>query len=355
MDLPRSPELLQDVILTWFDAHGRHHLPWQQNRNAYRVWISEIMLQQTQVQTVIPYFERFMAAFPTVTALANAPIDDVLALWTGLGYYARARNLHQAAQLIASEHQGVFPTDLEALCALPGIGRSTAGAIVSLAHHQPAAILDGNVKRVLARLYAVPGWPGSTATQKKLWALSDALVPNKRCADFTQAMMDLGAMVCLPKTPRCTECPLQADCVAFACDQIEQYPERRRKPTKPKRSVIWLILQNELGQLGFEQRPPQGIWGGLYGFPEHATFDDARQWLHRQDYSQTTWQVLTPIRHSFTHFHLTIEPIRIVIGAAVPGLQWFSPEAALHKGLAAPTRQLIESLAYTTQQGVFDV
>jgi A/G-specific adenine glycosylase len=293
-----TPEHLQQCVLDWFDQSGRHDLPWQQNTNAYRVWISEIMLQQTQVQTVIPYFERFMARFPTVATLATAAIDDVLALWTGLGYYARARNLHRAAQQIMSTHQGVFPADLDALLALPGIGRSTAGAIRSLAFDQPAAILDGNVKRVLARFYAIAGWPGSTATQKALWAASEQLSPTSRCRDFTQAMMDLGATVCLPKQPRCANCPLRNHCQAYANNTIEHYPERRAKAIKPNRSVTWLLLQNSQGELGFEKRPSQGIWGGLYGFPEFPSQHELRTWVTAHQLTQQSWQALTPIRHT---------------------------------------------------------
>jgi len=356
--LPSSPESLQLSILNWFDQHGRHDLPWQHKINAYRVWISEIMLQQTQVQTVIPYFERFMARFPTVAELAAAPLDDVLALWTGLGYYARARNLHRAAQQVMTEHQGVFPAELDALCTLPGIGRSTAGAIRSLAFNQPAAILDGNVKRVLARLHAVAGWPGNTATQKSLWAHSEQLTPNDRCRDFTQAMMDLGATVCLPKQPHCELCPLKPHCQAYAHNTVNQYPERRVKVTKPQRSVTWLLLQNTRGELGFEKRPNHGIWGGLYGFPEFPHQDELRDWITAQQLTQHPWQVLTPIRHTFTHFHLSIEPIRIdaVVTAKLwSHLHWLLPAQALTRGLAAPTRQLLEALPEHSAQGVLHV
>ena len=356
--MPSSPKELQKIILSWFDNNGRHDLPWQRNRTAYTVWVSEIMLQQTQVQTVIPYFERFMAHFPTVAELANAAIDDVLALWTGLGYYARARNLHRSAQQIMTQHHGVFPSDIEKLCALPGIGRSTAGAIISQAFDQPAAILDGNVKRVLARLYAVPGWPGHTATQKQLWALSLALVPNKRCRDFTQAMMDLGATVCTSKKPNCGQCPLYSHCRARVEGRVEHYPQRRSKPSKPQRSVIWLLLENTAGELGFEKRPSAGIWGGLYGFPEYQQFDDVHHWLKTQGHQGKSWQVLTPIRHTFTHFYLTIEPIKInqfVFNTAPTHLQWLSIEDALKKGLAAPTRHLLNTLPLTQQQGAFNV
>ena len=316
------------------------------------------MLQQTQVQTVIPYFERFMAHYPTVAELAAAPIDDVLALWTGLGYYARARNLHRAAHQIMNLHQGVFPADLEALSALPGIGPSTAGAIRSLAFNQPAAILDGNVKRVLARLYAIAGWPGSTATQKALWAASEQLSPKTRCRDFTQAMMDLGATVCLPKQPRCDDCPLQSHCQAYAVNSIERFPERRAKGVKPQRAVTWLLLQNHRGELGFEKRPNHGLWGGLYGFPEFSSQQALRDWASTHQLAEHAWQAFTPIRHTFTHFHLLIEPIKInaqVSSEPWSHLHWLLPSQALDRGLAAPTRQLLEALQALSTQGVLNV
>ena len=351
-------EQLQQDILNWFDQHGRHDLPWQVNANAYRVWISEIMLQQTQVQTVIPYYQRFMQRFPNVDALAVAPLDAVLALWTGLGYYARARNLHRAAQQVVAHHQGTFPADIETLCTLPGVGRSTAGAIVSLAYDLPAPILDGNVKRVLARLFAVGGWPGSTQTQKQLWALSSTLSPSIRCRAFTQAMMDLGATVCTPKQPRCDICPVQPHCLAWQHNQVERYPERRIKPAKPQRSVVWMVLQNTQGQLALEKRPAKGIWGGLFGFPEFNQLDELQAWLKHAGFVAHEWQAYAPIRHTFTHFHLTIEPIKIShadLAYALPNLHWLHATEALSRGLAAPTRQLLETFEHTTTQGVLNV
>lgn len=254
-------------VLRWYKKHGRHDLPWQKDINAYRVWVSEIMLQQTQVNTVIPYYERFMQTFPTVRDLAQADIDEVLHLWTGLGYYARARNLHKSARIIHTDHNNRFPDDLESIVALPGIGRSTAGAILSLALNQVAPILDGNVKRVLARYHRVEGWPGNKKTEQKLWQLAESVTPDKEFAAYTQAIMDLGATVCTRSNPLCDQCPVNNGCEARETGTQEQYPGKKPKKTLPVKQTIFTIIENDKGEVLLEKRLPQGIWGGLWSFP----------------------------------------------------------------------------------------
>jgi len=255
-------------IIDWADQHGRHDLPWQKTPDRYRVWISEIMLQQTQVKTVIPYYERFMRSFPNVLILATSPEDFVLEHWSGLGYYARARNLHKAAEIIALEHKGELPDTLDALMALPGIGRSTAGAILSLADNQPTAILDGNVKRVLARYAGIDGYPGKSAVLKELWALTESLTPVKNTARYNQAMMDMGATLCTRSRPGCGQCPLSSACVAYREGKPENYPGKKPRKVLPVKHVAMMILRNKNGQVLLEQRPPSGIWGGLWSLPE---------------------------------------------------------------------------------------
>ncbi|HVT35954.1 MAG TPA: A/G-specific adenine glycosylase, partial [Nevskiaceae bacterium] len=247
-------------LLAWFDQHGRHDLPWQHPREPYRVWLSEIMLQQTQVTTVMPYFERFLARFADVQALAAAPLDDVLALWSGLGYYARARNLHACAQTVVREHGGEFPRDIETMMALPGIGRSTAGAILAQAHGQRHAILDGNVRRVLSRHAAVPGWTGEPAVQKKLWAIAESLLPQARLPDYTQALMDLGATVCTARKPACDACPVRADCAARTQQRVAEFPAAKPKRARPQRRSLMLLIENARGEILFERRAAAGIW-----------------------------------------------------------------------------------------------
>ncbi|MGB1141418.1 MAG: A/G-specific adenine glycosylase, partial [Halioglobus sp.] len=269
-----DPKEFADRVLAWFDTHGRHDLPWQYDTTAYRVWVSEIMLQQTQVKTVIPYFERFMAAFPDVDALAGAPEDEVLHLWTGLGYYARARNLHRAAKQVAFELGGTFPDSIEGLQALPGVGRSTAGAIASIALAQRASILDGNVKRVLARLHRVAGWPGQSAVHNQLWDIAEHYTPTARCADYTQAMMDLGATLCTRSKPACALCPMANDCEANAAGDQTDYPGKKPKKALPVRATHFLVLRNRDGDIWLEKRPAEGIWGGLWCFPEVASLEE---------------------------------------------------------------------------------
>lgn len=303
-------ELFSQNVLQWFDQHGRKHLPWQQERSPYRVWVSEIMLQQTQVATVIPYFETFMARFPTVETLADGPLDAVLGLWSGLGYYARARNLHKAAQLVRDEHDGIFPSTFDDVLALPGIGRSTAGAILSLALNQHHAILDGNVKRVLARVFAVPGWPGKTNVADALWQYAEQLTPAHRVADFNQAMMDLGAGVCARSRPQCDSCPLQKVCVACAEGRQNEFPGKKSKKKIPVRETQMLLLANDANAILLQRRPPTGIWGGLLSLPEVPVGEDVSLWCEKSLGFRVSEKHRWPVmRHTFSHFHLDISPV----------------------------------------------
>lgn len=340
-------------VLAWFDQHGRKDLPWQQDRSPYRVWVSEIMLQQTQVATVIPYFEAFVFRFPSLAQLADATLDDVLSLWSGLGYYARGRNLHRAAQRVRDEFDGDFPQNFEQVLALPGIGRSTAGAILSLAFDQRHPILDGNVKRVLARCFAVAGWPGETAVANQLWAYSEQFTPGRRVADFNQAMMDLGAGVCARSRPRCGECPLSTMCLAHAAESEALYPGKKPKKIIPVRETQMVMLANAQGELLLQRRPPSGIWGGLLSLPEASSNADAVQWcesyLGLEVSEQECWPVM---RHTFSHFHLDITPVLMQMNApaqcVMEGAEWVwynssssigGPQAP--GGIPAPVTQLI--------------
>jgi A/G-specific adenine glycosylase len=271
MPRPRTPADFRPApaLLRWWRAHGRHDLPWQRRRTPYRVWISEIMLQQTQVTTVIPYYRGFMARFPNLRALADAPLDEVLHLWSGLGYYARARNLHRAAQLIRDEYGGRFPRRFEQIAALPGIGRSTAGAILALARGERHAILDGNVRRVLARYHAIKGWSGEKRTEARLWALTEQHTPRNNVAAYTQAIMDLGATLCTRTRPRCNECPLASGCRAHALGRETAFPARRPKKARPVRRTRMLLVTC-VNRVLLERRPPAGVWGGLWSLPTGA-------------------------------------------------------------------------------------
>lgn len=338
------------AVLSWFDEHGRKHLPWQQDISAYRVWLSEIMLQQTQVSTVIPYFETFISTFPTVEDLASAPLDEVLHLWTGLGYYARARNLHACAKKVVEEYGGKFPQSLEALSSLPGIGRSTAGAIYSISWDLPAAILDGNVKRVLARFHAVEGWPGQAAVAAQLWKHAEQHTPKQRNAHYTQAMMDLGATVCTRSRPQCSACPLQNACAAHAEGRPDNYPGKKPPKALPVRPVQMLILRNRAGEVLLEQRPPQGVWGGLWSFPEVAADADPQQWAHDHYGPAAVTEIWATIRHTFSHYHLDIIPVCLELTDAPGGVMadnrrlWYNTAQPPTVGLAAPIKRLLEQL-----------
>jgi len=346
-----------DRVLAWFNRHGRHDLPWQVNPTPYRVWISEIMLQQTQVATVIPYFARFMERFPDVAELAAAPLDDVLSFWSGLGYYARARNLHRAAQQVVKQHAGALPKSAEELQALPGIGRSTAGAILALAHEMPVPILDGNVKRVLARHHGVEGWPGEKRVEARLWELSSAHVPAGQAAAYTQAIMDLGATLCTRIRPRCEDCPVTLTCRARMLGLQEELPTRRPARSLPVKSTVFAMVQNRAGQILLQRRPESGIWGGLWSFPECPPETDVVDWISDRFGSEV--ELVTrarSLRHTFTHFHLDIVPVHLLLRRDDLGVrdqvavQWMSPESATGMGLAAPVRKLIDE--FFSIQGV---
>lgn len=341
-----------DRLLRWHREHGRHDLPWQHARTPYRVWLSEIMLQQTQVATVIPYFERFVAAFPDVAALADAPIDEVLHLWSGLGYYSRARNLHRAAQTVCETFGGRFPRTLPELEQLPGIGRSTAGAILALAHDRPVAILDGNVKRVLARYHAVPGWPGESAVLKRLWALSEAAVPGQNARDYTQAIMDLGATLCTRTRPGCERCPLSDDCAARSSGRQREFPGPRPKRELPTRRTCFLVIDDGTGRVLLERRPPRGVWGGLWCFPEAASEAATATRLAELGIdAEPAEDAPEPFTHTFTHFRLEVSPLRFraleppVTVRDGDGLRWYSALDSTKIGLSAPVEKLIGTLA----------
>ncbi|MGH8665960.1 MAG: A/G-specific adenine glycosylase [Burkholderiales bacterium] len=335
-------------VIAWQRRHGRHDLPWQRNRDAYAVWVSEIMLQQTQVATVIPYFERFMASFPDVHSLARADADEVLRHWSGLGYYSRARNLHAAARLLVSRFGAMFPRDPQIIATLPGIGRSTAAAIAALSFGVPGAILDGNVKRVLCRVFGIEGDPGSSATLHQLWSLAERLVPAREVEAYTQGVMDLGATVCLRRAPKCDICPVQAACVARSQGRIGELPRARVRRPRPERSVAMLVLHHAARVL-LQKRPPAGIWGGLWCFPE-AELDDDPAAVCMQRFGARGVQIasLPTLEHGFTHFRLRIHPVRVEIAelsaqAAEPGTVWLALDEARTAAIPTPVRKLLES------------
>ncbi|MBL8260633.1 MAG: A/G-specific adenine glycosylase [Candidatus Competibacteraceae bacterium] len=338
-------------VLGWFDAHGRKGLPWQQNPTPYRVWVSEIMLQQTQVATVAPYYRRFMERFPTIRALADAELDEVLSLWAGLGYYARARNLHRAARAVRDRHGGEMPADMARIQALPGIGRSTAGAILALAFGQRQAILDGNVKRLLARFAAVDGWPGQPAVAARLWELAERYTPVERVAEYTQAMMDLGALICAARRPRCDRCPLMAACLARAQGRETALPSPKPRRALPVRSTRMVLVRSADGEVLLERRPPAGIWGGLWSFPECPAEVSVADWCQDrfglEVEVERPWKVL---RHTFSHFHLDITPVparvREAGGRVMEGERfvWYKERDGEPPGMAAPVRTLLAAL-----------
>lgn len=327
-----------DALLTWFDTHGRKNLPWQQDKSPYRVWLSEIMLQQTQVATVIPYFLAFTKRFPTVEELATAPLDDVLQRWAGLGYYARARNLHNAAQDIVK--RGKFPDTLPELLELSGIGKSTAGAILSIAFKKSHPILDGNVKRVLTRFYAISGWTGSREIETKLWQLSEAITPVERCDDYTQAIMDLGATLCTRSKPRCGDCPLSEACEAFSTNTVANYPSP--KPTKklPIKQTFFLIIRNQQQQIWLEQRPLKGIWGGLWSLPEVETIEETKNWCQQKNLTILHQQLLISQRHTFSHYHLDYTPLCLDVETS-ENLNFHTRQQWQNRALPAPITTLL--------------
>lgn len=343
----RFNEQFSQPLLDWYDVHGRKDLPWQWPRDPYRVWVSEIMLQQTQVQTVIGYFNRFMARFPLLSDLAQASEDEVLSLWSGLGYYSRARNLHQSAKLIVQTHNGRFPEDYLSLIELPGIGPSTAGAILSQAFNLPTAILDGNVKRVLARFFRIKGWPEEAAVKKTLWSLAQACMPNTRCADYTQAIMDLGATCCTSKKPDCLRCPLQLHCQAYRHEEPLLYPTKKIKKPLPTSHQQLLVLCNDQGSVYLEKRPPTGLWGGLWCLP--ALEQGACPLRFIRTHYGLDGKTSTPLiafKHTFSHFHLEIDARAITIQSlnqqvAESSGRWFEKNQLSGLGLAKPTSQIL--------------
>jgi len=345
----RLPGIFATRLVKWQRAHGRHGLPWQDTRDPYRIWLSEVMLQQTQVTTVIPYYERFLAEFPDVCALAAVPVQRVLEHWSGLGYYRRAHHLHAAAKAIVADHDGRFPVDAETLATLPGIGRSTAAAIAVFATGARVAILDGNVKRVLARHRGIAGFPGVASVEAKMWEVADSLLPARDVETYTQALMDLGASVCTRAKPDCSACPVASDCVAFNEDHIAELPSPRPRKALPHRELQVLLIEHG-GEILFERRPPQGIWGGLWSLPELALDADVLDAVKaRFAVDVTLSERLPPIAHGFTHFTLTLHPQRLSARrwpsrAETPGTIWLAPSDARGAALPAPIKKLLRSL-----------
>ena len=332
-------------LIAWQKAAGRHDLPWQNTRDPYRIWLSEIMLQQTQVSTVIPYYLRFLESFPTVAALAAAPIEAVIEHWAGLGYYARARNLHRCAQAVMQEHGGAFPASATMLAELPGIGRSTGAAIAAFAFGERAAILDGNVKRVLCRQFGIDGFPGSAPVERRLWKLAEALTPADDIEVYTQGIMDLGATLCTRSRPRCGDCPVAAECVALQTGRQAELPAARPRPAVPERASTFVLLVDGEHRLLLQRRPPSGLWGGLLvppeGEPDAVGAQLGLKLLDRE--------ALPPLKHTFTHFRLTLEPVlcRVESTDALreSGIEWIEIARAADAGVPTPIRKLIRQLA----------
>ena len=331
-------------LIVWQRAHGRHDLPWQ-GANAYQVWLSEIMLQQTQVATVIPYYQRFLGSFPTISLLAAASEEQVLAHWSGLGYYARGRNLHAAARIIVEKYNGVFPREFERILELPGIGRSTAAAICALAWHERRAILDGNVKRVLARYCGIAGWAGDKKVETQFWQQAEALLPQRDIATYIQAQMDLGATLCTRSKPKCGECPVNSDCVAFQSGRVSELPMPRSRKIVPEKHATFLLLMHG-NDILLEKRPGSGIWGGMWCPPQ---FDDeaaARNWFLRNGMVARDGDRLETFTHTFTHFKLHISPLRIqlarkLLHAAEAGSVWLEVGEALRAAIPTPVRMML--------------
>lgn len=342
-------------LLAWYDQYGRKELPWQTPRHPYKVWVSEIMLQQTQVQTVIPFFNRFIQAFPTLQDLALAEEDMVLSLWSGLGYYSRARNLHKTAKLIHEQFQGEFPRELKILVEFPGIGESTAAAILSQAFNLPTAILDGNVKRVLTRFFLITGWPEQTSIKRKLWELAQSCMPKQRCADYTQAIMDLGATLCTRTKPSCAICPLTSNCLAFKHDEQNSLPTKRIKKPVAIQQQQFLVLKNERNHIFLEKRPPTGIWGGLWCLPSIELEDCPLEHIkNKYHLSGNRPEPIISFMHKFSHLHLKINAISInAISIKAQALNdhlaesqghWFPKEKLSSLGLAKPTSLILEKI-----------
>lgn len=346
--MTHAPQFAQ-LVLDWYQQFGRKMLPWQLEKTLYKVWLSEVMLQQTQVMTVIPYFKRFISKFPSVGRLAAAPLDEVLHLWSGLGYYTRAHNLHKAAQIISERNAGEFPQEFEAISALPGIGRSTAGAILSLGLDRPYPILDGNVKRVLARYYAIAGWPGKKEVEQRLWRLSEQITPLQRVAQFNQGMMDLGAMVCTRSRPKCELCPLHSGCQAYSDHSWASYPGKKSKQVLAEKTV-WFLLLQDANRVWLEQRPAVGLWGGLFCFPQFTDPQALALWLTQRGMASGQCEQMTAFRHTFSHFHLHIIPIFQKVGTMQAWMDegsglWYNLAEPPAVGLAAPVEHLLMQLS----------
>ncbi len=354
-DSPAAPAdpAFSDLLVAWQKQHGRHRLPWQQTRDAYRIWLSEIMLQQTQVATVIPYYQRFLLRFPDVAALAAAPVDEVMALWAGLGYYTRARNLHRCAQAVVAQHGGRFPSDVDQLAALPGIGQSTAAAIAAFAYGARAAILDGNVKRVFCRVFGIDGFPGQAQVERMLWQRAAALLPARDIESYTQGLMDLGATVCTRSRPRCGDCPMQSRCVAHASGRTAELPVRRPRKAVPEKSTVMLVVMHA-DELLLEQRPPTGIWGGLLSLPELDRLGAAADGETETEVRRALAGIgqvamiepLPPFVHAFTHYRLQVTPLRVLLSSreAMAGQSpygWHPAKNLAQAALPAPVKKLL--------------
>jgi A/G-specific adenine glycosylase len=335
-------------LVRWHKHHGRHDLPWQNTTDPYRVWLSEIMLQQTQVATVIPYYRRFLERLPRLADLAAAPVAEVMALWSGLGYYARARNLHACAKAVMAGHGGKFPRDPDVIVQLPGIGRSTANSIATICFGARAPIMDGNVKRVLCRAFGIEGFPGGSAVEKRLWALAEELMPARAASTYNQAQMDLGATVCTRSRPRCEACPLSEMCVALSSGRTAELPEPKPRKAIPQRQATLLVLQDG-DRVLLETRPPAGIWGGLLSLPELPADADAREWAKRRYACRVIAVSPAPIFvHVFSHFRLNITPLILQVkpesAAMEPGLQWLNLANTGDAALPAPIRRILEEM-----------
>jgi A/G-specific adenine glycosylase len=337
-------------LLKWYEQFGRKDLPWQHPKQPYPVWISEVMLQQTQVKTVIPYFNAFMKRFPDIQTLAKASLDDVLSHWSGLGYYSRGRNIHKSANLIISEHGGCFPNTFDDLLRLPGVGESTASAILSIAYNQPTAILDGNVKRVLARYFKVDGDTKRREVIQTLWELASLCMSKTRCSDYTQAIMDLGATCCKVKQPLCITCPLKASCSAYKDNQVDMFPQKPPKKAKPIKSAYFFLIYNQNNSIYLEQRPEKGLWGGLWCLPETKYGNgDAIDYL-KQHYNASilSHKPLITFTHHFTHFQLNIHALatqvldNIKSNASTPG-GWYALNRLSDLGIAKPIRLIVDA------------
>ncbi len=354
---PSQDTSFADALIDWQKQHGRHQLPWQGTRDAYRIWLSEIMLQQTQVATVIPYYARFLDSFPDVAALAAAPTETVMVHWSGLGYYTRARNLHRCAQQVVSNHAGRFPSDPETLASLPGIGKSTAAAIATFAFGARAAILDGNVKRVFCRVFGVEGFPGQAAVEKNLWQRAEAMLPAREIEAYTQGLMDLGATLCTRTRPACDRCPMQSRCIAHASGRTAELPARKPKKAIPEKSTVMLVVVHK-GEILMEQRPPEGIWGGLLSLPElnrlfseNSDVDlDEKLALALSSFGDIDEiMMLSSFVHGFTHYRLSVMPVQVTLRqrhvmAAQSDYQWRALAQISDAALPSPVRKLLATL-----------